>query len=49
MVQARRRITAKVIAAARRNIRRAQLSRYRTREPRRIGMRDRTLRTRGGW
>lgn len=34
---ARRPVTAKVIQAARRNIRRAQLSRIGTREPRSIG------------
>jgi len=34
---ARRPVTAKVINAARRNIRRAQLSRLRIREPRSIG------------
>lgn len=34
---ARRPVTAKVIASSRRNIRKAQLSRFRTREPRRIG------------
>ena len=33
----RRPVTAKVQAASRRNIRRAQLARYRTREPRRLG------------
>lgn len=34
---ARKRTTAKVIAAAKRNIKRAQLSRIRTREPRSAG------------
>ena len=48
---ARRPVTLKVSAASRRNIKKAQLSRFRTREPRRVGaarnyLRGLTLRAR---